>query len=58
MFKNTIFDNTKAVEQIETFQYIDVLQPLNLYTKQTITLYVTINKVLNSESGMWNTDSK
>ena len=58
MFKNTIFDNTKVVEQIEAFQYIDVLQPLNLYTKQTIALYVTINKVLNGESGVWDTDSK
>jgi len=57
MFSNTIFDNTTAVKQRYSYQYISIIWPLNEQTEITIQLYDKIIRMLSGDSGsMWNID--
>jgi hypothetical protein len=57
MFSNTIFDNTKVVKQQHSYQYINVLWPLNQQTEITIQLYDKIARMMCDDDGsMWNID--
>jgi hypothetical protein len=54
MFKSTIFDNTKVVKQRYSYQYIDIMWPLNEQTEITIQLYDKIVRMMSDDDGsMW-----
>ena len=44
MFEDTIFDNTKPVEQTECFEYARILIPLNQNPKMTILIWERLCK--------------
>ena len=58
MFKNTIFDNERPVQQKDAFQYLHILLPLNTRTKFTLMIWERMFEMMRDEdeSGMWDTD--
>ena len=46
MFKGAIFDNTSAIQQSKSFEYISILLPLNVSTELTIAIYEKISKMM------------
>ena len=45
MFEDTIFDNTKPVNQTEMFQYASILIPLNKNPQMTILICLAVIKM-------------
>lgn len=58
MFENTIFDNTKPVQQTEMFEYASILIPLNKNPKMTIFIWERLCKMISEqdESSLRNSD--
>jgi len=56
MFEDTIFDNTKPVQQTEMFEYARILVPLNQNPKMTILIWERLCKMLSDESSLRNSD--
>jgi len=57
MFSDTIFDNNKVVKQKHSYQYINIIWPLNEQTELTVHLYDKIVRVMSGNTGsMWNID--
>ena len=58
MFEDTIFDNTKPVNQTEMFQYASILIPLNKNPQMTILIWERLCKMISDEdeSSLRNSD--
>jgi len=56
MFEDTIFDNTKPVNQTEMFQYASILIPLNKNPQMTILIWERLCDMLGDESSLRDSD--
>ena len=56
MFNDTIFDNTKVVKQEYSFEYLNILWPLNNQTEMTIAIYDKVIKLVDDTGSLWDSD--
>jgi hypothetical protein len=49
MFKDTIFDDTQAIEQRHPFEYLHILLPLNTRTNITIMIWEKMAEMMNDD---------